>query len=71
MIRERYPGIEYAKNWCDNIIDSLSPKQCNILVRDDQMSVASSSKSEADLFIKGSHQRNLSVIYLVKNVYNK
>ena len=43
----------------------------NILVLDDQMAVASSSKSVADLFTKGSHHRNLTVIYLVQNVYNQ
>ena len=35
------------------------------------MGVASSSTSVADLFNKGSHQRNLTVIYLVQNVYNQ
>ena len=34
------------------------------------MRIASSSSSVADLFTKGSHHRNLTVIYLVQNVYN-
>ena len=34
------------------------------------MGVASSSQSVADLFTSGSHHRNLTVIYLVQNVYN-
>ena len=69
MIRERYPGIEFEKGWRDEIFDSLSPEQRNILVLDDQIGVASSSTSVADLFTKGSHHRNLTVIYLVQNVY--
>ena len=71
MIRERYRGIECEKGWRDKIFDSLNPDQLNILVLDDQMDVASSSKSVADLFTKGSHHRNLTVIYLVQNVYNQ
>ena len=71
MIRERYSGIEFEKGWRDEIFDSLSPEQRNILVLDDQISVASSSTSVADLFTKGSHHRNLTVIYLVQNVYNQ
>ena len=70
MIRERYPDIEFEKGWRDEIFYSLSPEQRNILVLDDQMDVASSSKSVADLFTKGSHHRNLTVIYLMQNVYN-
>ena len=70
MIREQYPGIEFEKGWCDEIFDSLSHEQCNILVLDDQMGVASSSSSVAELITRGSHHRNLTVIYLVQNVYN-
>ena len=71
IIRERYSCIEFEKGWRDEIFDSLSPEQRIILVLDDQMGVASSSTSVADLFTKGSHQRNLTVIYLVHNVYNQ
>ena len=71
MIHERYPGIEFEKGWRDKIFDSLSHEQRNILVLDDQMGVASSSSSVADLFTKGSHNSNLTVIYLVQNVYNQ
>ena len=71
MIRERYPGIEFEKGRRNEIFDSLSPEQRNILVLDDQMGVASSSTSVADLFTKGSQNRNLTVIYLVQNVYNQ
>ena len=62
MIRERYPGIEFEKGWRNEIFDSLSPEQPIILVLDDQMGVASSSTSVTDLFTKGSHHRNLTVI---------
>ena len=70
MIRERYPGIEFDHGWRDDIFDSLSHEQRNILVLDDQMGVASLSSSVADLFTRGSRNRNLTVIYLVHNVYN-
>ena len=43
IIREWYHGREFEKGWRDDIIDSLSHEQCNILVLDDQMGVASSS----------------------------
>ena len=70
IIRERYLGIEFDKGWADDIFDSLSHEQRNILVIDDEMGIASSSSSVADLITKGSHKRNLTVIYLVQNVYN-
>ena len=41
MIRERFPGIEFEKELRDEIFDLLSPEQRNILVFDDQITVAS------------------------------
>ena len=63
--------VLFEKGWRDEIFDLLSLKQRNILVLDDQMGVASSSTSVADLFTKGAHHKNLTVIYLVQNVYNQ
>ena len=71
MIRELYPGIEFEKGWRDDIFDSVTLEQSNILVLGDQMGVASSSNSVFDLFTNGSPNRNLTVIYLVQNVYNQ
>ena len=70
MIHERYSSIEFDKGWGDEIFDMLSHEQQNILVLDNQVGVSSSSSSVADLFTKWSHHRNLTVIYLVQNVYN-
>ena len=66
MICERYLGIEFEKGTRDEMFDSLSPEQRNILVLDDQMGDSSSSKSVADFFTMGSHYKNLTVIYLVQ-----
>ena len=71
MICQRYSGIAFEKRWRDEIFDSLSPEHRNIMVHGDHISVASSSTSVADLFTKGSHHRNLTVIYLVPNGYNQ
>ena len=40
IIREQYNDIEFDKGWRDEIFDSLSHEQRNILVLDDQMGVA-------------------------------
>ena len=71
MIRELYPGIEFEKRGRDDIFDSLTPGQRNILVLNDQMGVASSNNSVSDLFTNGSHHWNLTVIYLVQKDYNQ
>ena len=49
----------------------MNPEQRNILVIDEQISVSSSSKSVTNVFTKGSHNRNLTVIDLMQNVNNQ
>ena len=65
------PGMEFVKGIPANIEDEqfLNPAIRNLIVIDDLMSEASYDKRICDLFTKGSHHRNLSVICLVQNLY--
>ena len=63
--------IEFVKGIPVNIEDEqfLNPAIKNLIVIDDLISEASNDKRICDLFTKGSHHRNLSVICLVQNLY--
>lgn len=50
---------------------SLDPAVRNLVVLDDQMNDAGDSKTLAKFYTQGSHHRNLTVIYLVQNIYHK
>ena len=65
------PGMEFVKGIPANIEDEqfLNPAIRNLIVIDDLMSEASNDKQICDLFTKGSHHRNLTVICLVQNLY--
>ena len=43
----------------------------NLIVFDDQMINASKDKRIVNLFTRGSHHRNLSVIYIVENLFHQ
>lgn len=66
-----YPEIEFMKGYSDDIYDSLEPSERNLLILDDQMSEASDTKSLAKLFTKGSHHRNVTILYLVQNMFDQ
>ena len=68
IIRERYPCIKLKKVWRNDIFDSLTLEQRNILVLDDQINVTSLSKSMSNFFTNESHHKGLIVIYLVPNL---
>ena len=55
----------------DDIYDSFEHSDRNLLILDDQMSEESNKKSLANLFKKGSHHRNVTILYLVQNIFDQ
>ena len=47
----------------------IKASQRNIIIFDDLMSEAKCDQRIADLFTKGSHHRNISIIYLTQNLF--
>ena len=68
---ESLPEITFQRGFPDKLMDLFVPSQNNLLILDDQMSKAGDTKELADLFTKGSHHRNLTIIYIVQNLFDK
>ena len=56
---------------CTENYKSTSISQPNLIVLDDLMAQSSKGKRITDLFTKGSHHRNLSIIYIVQNIFHQ
>jgi hypothetical protein len=67
------PGIEFKKGSPEDIdkVDYLDISQGNLIVLDDLMAQSSKDKRIADLFPQESHHRNLSIIYIVQNIFHQ
>jgi hypothetical protein len=67
------PGIEFNEGIPEDIekVDYLDISQRNLIVLDDLMAQSSKDKRIANLFTKGSHHRNLSIIYIVQNIFHQ
>jgi hypothetical protein len=67
------PGIEFNQGIPEDIdnADYLDTSQRNLIVLDDLMAQSGEDKRIADLFTKGSHHRNLSIIYIAQNVFHE
>ena len=65
------PGIEFIKGIPWNLDEEsfLDARVRNLIVIDDLMTQATKDSKICDLFTKGSHHRNLSVLCLVQNLY--
>ena len=70
IVKTIYFERELVKGYSDDLFDSLNPNVRNLLLLDDQMSDTSDTKSLAKLFTKGSHHRNVTILYLIQNMFN-
>ena len=64
-------GIEFVNGIPDHLNGQhyIEVSKRNVLVFDDLMTEAKCDQRIADLFTKGSHYRNISVVYLTQNLF--
>ena len=67
------PTIEFVKGIPESLENdsSLDVNIRNLIVIDDQMIEAGKDNRIVNLFTKGSHHRNRSVIYIVQNLFHQ
>ena len=67
------PNIEFVKGIPTALEQDayFSVNKRNLIVFDDQMTDAGKDQRIVNLFTRGSHHRNLSVIYIVQNVFHQ
>ena len=67
------PEIEFNKGIPEDIDkgDYLDISQRNLIVLDDLMAQSDKDKRIADLFTKGSHHQNLSIVFIVQNIFHQ
>jgi hypothetical protein len=68
-IQNLVPGIKFIQGLPDNIMDSIDPETRNLFIIDDMMGEKDGVISK--LFTKKSHHGNLSVIYIVQNLFHQ
>ena len=70
-LKRRLPHIEFVKGIPDHIEQDtyLDTSIRNCIILDDLMGDAKKDERIANLFTKGSHHRNLSVLYLTQNLF--
>ncbi len=64
-------NISFIEGLPENIEELFDKSKPQLLVIDDLMSAVGNDKRLADLFTKHSHHQNLSVIYIVQNLFNR
>ena len=70
MARE-FPSIHFYSELDNSIFDRINSTERNLVILDDVMSEAGESKSVANLFTQGSHHRNMTVVFLVQNLFQQ
>ena len=68
-LSDSVPGIQFVEGLPDDWSDHLDPRHKSLIVIDDLMSECGNDSRITKLFTKGSHHRNLSVVYIVQNLF--
>ena len=70
-IKSLWPKTEFVREMEPHLYNSLEPDECNMVVIDDKMSEVGGSDELANLFTKGAHHRNLTVVFIVQNLFHQ
>ena len=70
-VKKYWPFAEFTRVMDANIYETLQGDDHNLVVIDDMMSEMGSSASLTNLFTKGSHHRNLTVVFIVQNLFHQ
>lgn len=68
---ESLQEVNFIQGLPENIMSRFDGTQPEWIIIDDLMFESSNSRVVSELFTKGSHHRNLSVIYLVQNFFSR
>ena len=63
------PNITFVEGVPENLNEYIDSKYRNLIVIDDLMSETGNDKCITNLFTKGSHHKNLSMILLLQNLF--
>lgn len=68
-LEKTFKNIEVVKGIPENLTDYINPLKDNLFVFDDLLREASCDSKISDLFTRQSHHRNVSVVYVMQNLY--
>lgn len=68
-LKEKVPHIQFHQGIPEDVGDDLNRHR--LVICDDLMTEMSKSTDAVNLFIRGSHHRNISVLFLVQNFFFK
>jgi hypothetical protein len=68
-LQRQLPDIEFIDGWQTDLSERFNPNNTNLLILDDIVSSCKNDTALSDLFTKGCHHRNVSVILITQNYF--
>lgn len=69
QLKQMIPFVEFFEGMFN--VEELDSKIINFIILDDLMREASENDNVLDMFTKGSHHRNVSIVLLTQNLFSK
>ena len=71
QVKTEFPQTEFHKTLSDGLYESIDSTARNLVILDDQMVEEAGSEHLANIFTKGAHHRNLSVVFIIQNLFHQ
>ena len=71
QVKELLPSLDLHQGIDNQVLESIQASERNLVIIDDLMSSAADSKRISKLFTQVSHHRNLTVIFIIQNLFNQ
>lgn len=68
-IVSRHGPIEWVRGWSQDVVNDFDPASNNLLILDDVANDCKDDSALSNLFTRGSHHRNISVILMTQNYF--
>ena len=70
-MQRNIPNIHFVEGVPSHLESMINPSKRNLVVIDDLMQELSNDQRITSLFTKGCHHRNLSVIFILQNIFHR
>lgn len=70
-VEAAFPNVEFTPEMAEDQLATIESRENNLVIIDDLMNETGDCENLAKLFTKGAHHRNLTVVFIIQNLFHQ
>ena len=71
ILKTKFPQIEFHRSITEGLYETIQASERNLVIVDDHMMEQGGSDRLSNMFTKGAHHRNLTVVFIIQNLFHQ